>query len=104
MKLAIWHHISKRASCNYVTSRPLSNFKIFSLQIYVKTIFLIYYVLFSGNMSQLYTCEECGEKVIEEEIMEDILITGPGFEDVVRVFLCHDCWEKQIDPEAFVEL
>ena len=54
--------------------------------------------------SEIYYCEDCGEEVIKEEIIEDILITGPGFEDVVRVFLCHDCWEKSLDPEAFVEL
>ena len=57
-----------------------------------------------SSSSRVFVCEECGEEVIEEEIMEDIIITGPEFNDVVRVFLCHDCWEKNSDPEAFVEL
>ena len=47
----IKHHISKRASCNYVTSRPLSNFKIFSLQVLLKNIFYEFYLKFVYSFS-----------------------------------------------------
>ena len=56
--------------------------------------------------SRIFHCDHCGKELIEDEdeVIENIEIVGPGFDDVVKEFLCYDCYQETLDPEAFVEL